>query len=139
MRMRQLMHSDGRAGRSVMIKIFAVNLVVSGEIIHVYQIRSDFDHILKICAHASQYLSNAFDYGPRLRPDIEMRGSELINFCASDGIVGPARTRAGDDQKIPRALHVRIFPARFRPTLNDLAFDFPHAQFQTTTSGSIKA
>ena len=45
---------------------------------------------------------------------------------AGNGIVSAARTGSGDEQKISRALHVRILPARRGLAFNDFAFDFAH-------------
>ena len=50
--MRQLMHGDRRARGPVVVEIVSVNFVVAAEIIHVDQIRRDFDDIVQVCPGA---------------------------------------------------------------------------------------
>jgi hypothetical protein len=127
MRMRQLVYGYRGSCRTVVAKVFSVDFVVSREVIHTDQIRRHFDDIFQVSALCAQDISNVVDDRPRLTSNVEMRRSHRIDFRAGNGVIGTAGTRPGNKEEVTGTFHVRIFAARLRFALNNVAFDLPHS------------
>src|ERR1700681_3230344 len=134
MRMWQLVNSHRRSSGPIVAKVFTIDFVVSSEVVHVDEVDRHFDYIFELRAHGFQDVAHVFQDGLRLRSDIELRRSKFVDLRASNGVIGAARARPGNKQKITRALDVRIFAARLGLPLNNFAFHFPHALLQWQSS-----
>src|SRR5271155_246151 len=122
MRVRQLMDGDGGARRTVFSEVLVVNLVVTGEVVHVHQVGGNLDEVAQIRANAGENVAYIVNDGAGLRANIELRRAKRISLGTGDGIVRAAGTSAGDEKKIAGAFNVRKFAARLCFARNDFAF-----------------
>jgi hypothetical protein len=91
------MNRDCGARGAVVIEKFAVNFVVSSEVIHVDEKRIDLDDIFESHAFAGKNVANVLDNGAGLSADIEASCAQMIDFRAGDGIIGAAGTGTGNE------------------------------------------
>src|SRR5580704_390733 len=85
MRVRQLMNSYGGARRAVFVEILVVDLVVTGEIVHVHQVGGNFDDVALVRSDAGMGVANIVDDGWSLRANIELHRAEGVGLGTSDG------------------------------------------------------
>src|SRR5882762_5010289 len=112
MRMRQLVNSHCRASRTIGAEKFAVDLVVSREVVHIYEIGSYLDDILEFRIHTFQDVAHIVEDGTGLRPNIQICRSQPIDLRAFNAVVGAARACSGNKKKISSTLDMWILAAR---------------------------
>src|ERR1700684_2824727 len=134
--MRQLMHGHGCSRRTIVSEEFAIRLVITREIIHVYQISRNLDHILELRSCTPEDVADILDHRSRLHPDVEPGCTQGIDFGTGNRIVGTARAGSGHKQKVAGSLDVRILAARRRFSINDSAFYPAHLNYFARTQRS---
>ncbi len=120
--MRQLMHRHGGSCRAIVVEVFAVHFVVSGEIVHVHKIGRDFNQVVETGSGRLQNVAHVVDHRASLRTNIQVRCTKFVRSRSRDRVVSSARARSRNNQKISSALDVRIPPPRLRFRLDNLSF-----------------
>ena len=85
------MYCHGGAGGAVKIEVLAVDLVVTGKVIHVHEVSCNFHYIFQRGVGAGEDVAHVLDHGASLFANVEARGAERVGFGAGDRIVGPPR------------------------------------------------
>ncbi|MNR19866.1 hypothetical protein D3C85_1366800 [compost metagenome] len=109
--MRQLVHRDRGAGRTIGVEVLAVDLIVSTEVVHVDQECTDFHHVGERGAGGGQDVADVLDDGACLHADVQRGGAHRVDLGARDAVVGQARAGAGDEQEAACALDMGILAA----------------------------
>src|ERR1700685_4522335 len=134
--MRQLMHGHGCSRRTIVSEEFAIRLVITREIIHVYQISGNLDHILQLRSCTPEDVADILDHRSRLHPDVEPGCAQGIGCGTGNRVVATARPRAGHKQKVASSLDLRIPAPRRRFSINDSAFYPAHLNYFARTQRS---
>src|ERR1700704_4911147 len=126
--MGQLMNRYRGTGGPIVTEIFPIHLVVAAKVIHIHQVCGYFNNVFELSARTSQDVTDVLDHGPSLCPDIETRGSELINVSSGNRVVDTAGARTRHQQEISGTFDVRILAPRLRFSLNEFALDRTHVR-----------
>src|SRR6516165_1099404 len=118
------MHGDGGSRRALMVEILAVDLIVSGEVIHIYEKNRYLGDVAQTRPGTGENVAHILDCGTSLHTDVETCCAQLVHVGSGDGIVGTSGTRPRDEQEIPGALHVRIRAAGLRFALQHGRFHY---------------